>query len=126
MSDKKYDGFYFTPGDEEDELNLTFFDFKSEVEKGDPICNTSIGDCWHVAFFRRDKDGVPYFDDTFEAIFADPQVYIKNLLGANVFGCMVRKTEKSKKWFDEYLSSAKTQIEMIKVAAMAESIANSK
>lgn len=126
MRPSSYDGFYFTPAEEDDDLNITFFDFKHSSEKGYPVSNTSIGDCWHVAFFRQDGNGIPYFDETFEAIFSDPTVYVKNLIGANLYGCIVRKTEKSQKWFEEYLENAKKNVESIKLKTIAESIANSK
>lgn len=126
MQPKTYDGFYFTPAEEDDDLNITFFDFNGDVEKGNPVSNSSIGDCWHVAFFRHDKEGVPYFDETFEAIFSDPTVYVRNLLGANVYGCIVRKTEKSNKWFDDYLNNAKKHVENLRLSLIAKSIAESK
>lgn len=126
MEPKRYDGFYFTPAEEENDLNITFFDFKPGVDKGNPICNTSIGDCWHVAFFRQGENGLPYFDDAFEAIFADPTVYIRNLIGANVYGCMVRKTEKSQKWFDDYLNNAKEHVKMLNLSEIAKNIVESK
>lgn len=126
MQPKEYDGFYFTPAEHDNELNITFFDFKSEVEKGDPICNTSIGDCWHIAFFRQTENGLPYFDEAFDAILSDPTVYVKNLLGANLYGCIVRKTEKSQKWFDDYLHNAKEHVKMLNLAEIAKNIAENK
>ena len=79
-----------------------------------------------MAFFKRGEDGHPEFDDTFEAIFADPAVYVKGLIGANVYGCVLRKTEKSQKWFDEYLNRAKSSVMMLKVKGILTSIAETK
>mgnify|MGYP000338725195 CR=1 FL=1 len=53
---------------------------------------------------HRDKVGLE-FDDAFEAILGDPESYIKNLVGAGLYGCVVRKTTKTGKWFDNYLTS---------------------
>lgn len=123
---KEYDGFYFLPGEDDDELNLAFFQFKEEFGDAEPIETTPVGDKWHVAFFKRGEDGHPEFDDTFEAIFADPAVYVKGLIGANVYGCVLRKTEKSQKWFDEYLNRAKSSVMMLKVKGILTSIAETK
>ena len=75
----------------------------NDFEKGKRVDGTSLGDMYHVVFLKQGEDGNPEFDDHFEAIFADPEVYVKGLLGANVYGCMVRKTENSYKWVEEYL-----------------------
>jgi hypothetical protein len=48
---------------------------------------------------------MPEFDDAFEAILGDPESYIRNLVGAGLYGCVVRKTTKSGKWFEDYLTS---------------------
>jgi hypothetical protein len=48
---------------------------------------------------------MPEFNDAFEAILGDPESYIKNLVGAGLYGCVVRKTTKTGKWFENYLFS---------------------
>lgn len=107
---KEYDGFYFLPGDEDDEIKFQFFTLQDEFADGKPQDNTSVGDCFHIAFFKSDKEGNPIFDDTFEAIFACPTTYIKNLIGMDLYGCMLRKTDKSVKWFNDYLTRAKNRV----------------
>lgn len=121
---KSYDGLYFLPGDEDNELMISYFDFKDEMAGGVPQESTSVGDKWHIAFFKRDAGGQPAFDDSFEAIFADPAIYINNLVGANVYGCIVRKTDKSEKWFNNYLKRTMETLTIRKLKAYAESIAN--
>jgi hypothetical protein len=101
-----YDGLYFLPGDDDDEMAFAFFDMKDESYKHEPIENTSFGDKFHIAFFKRDENGDVTFDEHFEAIFGDPMTYLKALIGMNLFGCMVRKTESSNVWFDSYLKKA--------------------
>ena len=123
---KEYDGFYFLPGDDENEINLAYFQFKDEFGNSDPIEATPLGDKYHIAFFKRGDDGHPEFDDSFEAIFADPTVYIKGLIGAEVYGCVLRKTEKSQKWFDEYLTRAKKNVMMRKMTGALKSILETK
>jgi len=104
MQSTTYDGFFFTPGVEEDELELSFFDYNEEnLKNAEKVENTDIGDKYHIAFFKPNDEGLVEFDETFEAIFADPVTYIKNLTGSQLFGCVLRKTTQSGKWFDNYL-----------------------
>jgi len=103
-SEETFDGFWFLPNDEEG-LSLSFFTFKNEYGGGTPIGGNQIGDNYHLAFFRENEEGMPEFDDAFEAILGDPETYIKNLVGAGLYGCVVRKTTKTGKWFEDYLKS---------------------
>jgi hypothetical protein len=104
QNDQTFDGFWFLPCDEEG-LNLSFFTFKDEYGGGTPIGGNQLGDNYHLAFFKENEEGLPEFDDAFEAILGDPESYIKNLVGAGLYGCVVRKTTKTGKWFDDYLKS---------------------
>jgi hypothetical protein len=103
-NEETFDGFWFLPCEEEG-LNLSFFSFKDEYGGGTPIGGNQLGDNYHLAFFKENEEGLPEFDDAFEAILGDPQSYIKNLVGAGLYGCVVRKTTKTGKWFDDYLKS---------------------
>jgi hypothetical protein len=103
-NEETFDGFWFLPCEEEG-LNLSFFSFKDEYGGGTPIGGNQLGDNYHLAFFKENEEGMPEFDDAFEAILGDPESYIKNLVGAGLYGCVVRKTTKTGKWFDNYLTS---------------------
>jgi len=120
---KDFDGFYILPHKQDDGLRLSFFDFNDDFEKGKRVDGTSLGDMYHVVFLKQGEDGNPEFDDHFEAIFADPEVYVKGLLGANVYGCMVRKTENSWKWIEEYLKKLLGRVMINKMKNYAGSIA---
>ena len=120
---KDFDGFYILPHKDDDGLRLSYFDFNDDFEKGKKIDHTSLGDMYHVVFLKQGEDGNPEFDDHFEAIFADPEVYVKGLLGANVYGCMVRKTENSWKWVEEYLKKLLGRVMINKMKNYAGSIA---
>lgn len=127
MSKDEYDGFYFLPGDEDDrDLNIAYFRFKDDENMGVPIESSEVGDKFHVAFFRKDINGDPVFDEEFEAIFADPSVYIKNLIGANVYGCILRKTEKSSVWWREYLTKTQQSCMINKLKNTCQSILDSR
>ncbi len=121
-----YDGIYFLPGDEEGELVLSYLDFNDEMAGGVPVENTNYGSKYHIAFFQRGEDGKPVFDESFEAILGDPASYIKNLVGTEIFGCVVKKTTKSNKWFDNYLNRTKDEIEKLKSIDYLKSILNMK
>jgi len=120
---KDFDGFYILPHKQDDGLRLSYFDFSDDFEKGKRVDGTSLGDMYHVVFLKQGEDGNPEFDDHFEAIFADPEVYVKGLLGANVYGCMVRKTENSWKWVEEYLKRLLGRVMINKMKNYAGSIA---
>lgn len=120
---KKYDGFYILPG-EDDGLKLSYFDFMDDFEKGEKVGGTEVGDMYHVIFMKPGKDSLPELEDHFEAIFAHPETYVKNLVGADVFGCFVKKTENSWKWVDDYLKRTLARVTILKMKNYASSIAN--
>jgi hypothetical protein len=101
----KFDGFYFVPDydDYDENYKLAFFNFKEEWTMAKPIEKSDMGYKYHMAFFKEDEEGMPQFDDAFEAILSDPIVYIKNLVGSGISGCIVKKTETSENWWVEYL-----------------------
>jgi hypothetical protein len=129
--DKKsheFDGIYFLPYEDEKEegLLISYFDFKNEMAEGTPIEGTAVGPKYHIAFFKQDENGLPTFDESFEAILGDPGKYIQNLTGAGVYGCVVKKTEKSQKWFDDYLNRTLNHITMKKMVGCLKSILETK
>lgn len=125
MAKEEFDGFYFLPGDEEGDLNLAYFKFKEDWDS-QPVESSILGDKYHIAFFKKDVNGDPMFDEEFEAIFADPSVYIKGLIGAKLYGCVLRKTEKSAEWWKEYLERAQKTCLMNKMINVSKSILESK
>ena len=104
-NEEKYDGFYFVPdySDYGGNMKLTFFSFKDEMKDAKPIEASEMGNKFHLAFFTSDEEGAPTFEDSFEAILADPIVYIENMIGTGRSGCILRKTEKSDGWWTDYL-----------------------
>lgn len=103
---ENYDGFYFIPSvddDDEDTYKLAFFNLKEEAANGVPVDSSEMGNMYHMCFFKTTEEGAPVFDDAFEAILADPIVYVNNLTGSGLGGCILKKTDKSEKWWVDYL-----------------------
>ena len=126
---EKFDGFYFLPPDSENEEGFIFhfFNLKNEYTDGKPIDNSNLGDMFHVAFFKRDDNGKPEFDDSFEAVFIDPITYVsKALMGSEIYGCFCRKTDKSVEWFQDYLNRVAKPVTMSKMIDALRSIAETK
>jgi hypothetical protein len=132
MSDdnEDFDGLYFVPytiNDEEVGLDISYFRFNTkDLKNAPPIENTDFGDKYHIAFFKRDENGNAAFDDSFEAILVHPDTYVRNLAGAGVYGCMVRKTTKSGKWFQDYLKRTKKHIIMSQLVRTTKEVLKTK
>lgn len=104
----EYDGFHFTPPESEEKgLRFDFFTLIDDYANGQKIDTTDHGDCWLVAYVKADDDEKIYLDDIFEFVIEDPLNYIHSLIGTGVYGCIVRKTDKSIKWFNNYVENVK-------------------
>jgi hypothetical protein len=122
---KEYDGFYFLPhydGDDEG-LRFDFFRFMDEYANGVKKDHCEMGDMYHIVFITHDGEGNPILDENFDAIFVDPVEYVNNLLGADLFGCVVRKTDKSEEWLEKYLTRIKESDTLRNIKTQIESIA---
>lgn len=107
-----YDGIMFYPVQEKTEegkiynSGLAIAQFRhaehNELFGAEPIESSPAGDKYRVVFYKA-KDGELVKDEDFEAIFSDPEVYVKGLTGLPLFGILVRKTEMTVKKFDNHL-----------------------
>ena len=116
---ENYDGFYFLPNKQENSALFNFFTF--DEDDGD-LANSKkvdskneVGDLWHIALFTQGEKGEPVFNDSFEAIFSDPEIYAQNLSSIGIYGCVLRKTDKSVKWFNDYLDKVRNRVTIIKL-----------
>lgn len=101
---KKYDGFTIVPDGEYGNSKIVFFELGDDAKNGTPIENSELGDMFHVVIYKFNKEQNDIeFDDTFEAIFVDPVHYAKRLL-PNFYCTIIRKTNTSVKWFEDYLT----------------------
>ena len=121
--DLKYDGVYFLPHEQDgnEGLKYQFFELKEE-DLDEPIESSSLGNKYHLVFFKEGDDGLPVLEDQFEAILVDPATYLHGLLGAGVYGCILRKTAKSQDWIDNYLDGVLKSVLKKKLLNYAESI----
>jgi hypothetical protein len=106
----EHDGIFFTPADDDD-LELSFFNVVED--RGTPIDGSEYGYKYHIAFFKGLPNGEIVFDESFEAIFADPATYIRGLVGCELFGCILKKTTTSTKWFNDYLKRTKESVKIL-------------
>jgi hypothetical protein len=106
LDDSEYDGIFFTPAEEDGSLKIEYFTLNDEY-RGKPIESTVVGHKYYIAFFKVVEEGMVTFDENFEAIFADPTVYVESLAGHNLYGAVVRKTAKSGKFWENYLTTVK-------------------
>ena len=114
MKIDEYDGFYFLPPDEEDadydDLKMVFFTKENKTLDDVSTKMPNNGYWFHVVFVKEDDEGKPKFDSNFEAIFLDPIEYVKGLIGSNLYGVILKKTEKSKEWIDKYIDDTEQKI----------------
>ena len=120
-----FDGIYFTTIEDGEKHEYQFFKLDSKY-KENPVEPTEIGHRWHIALFKDKEDGTFRFDDHFEAVFENPVHYVKNMLSMGLEGCVLRKTENSKEWFDHYLSVMKEHVIIDTVIPTLEAIKEKK
>jgi hypothetical protein len=111
-----YDGVFFFPAvddDGDDATAYNFWSFTGKFADKKSVEATEVGNKFHVAFFREDNEKGFMIDDIFEAIFADPKVYLEGLNGSNLFGVLCRKTEISKEWFESYLEETSKKLNIV-------------
>lgn len=111
-----YDGVFFFPGidDDGDEvMAFSYWTYSGKYANKKSIESTDLGNKFFVAFFKEDDEGNFGVDDTFEAIFSDPPVYLNGLIGSNLFGVLCRKTENSEKWFKNYIKETKQKLKKL-------------
>ena len=123
---RDYDGFYFSRhyDSEGDGIKYDFFKFKDEFAGGIKQDGNDIGDMYHILFIETDDDGETLSMDNFDAIFVDPIKYTENLYGMDVIGCIVRKTDKSQKWFEDHLTTVREKCKLYHIKSQIQSIAD--
>jgi hypothetical protein len=112
-----YDGFSFYYDDDDyakGTVKLMYYDLihDNPEDKGIPIKESSLGDTYHVCItVYDDETKTEKINCIFEAVFVDPLYYAKSLL-PNFITTMVRKTNLSTKWFNDFLREHFTEDEI--------------
>jgi hypothetical protein len=100
----EYDVLFFFPTDKEDTLKIEAALYK---EPGEKIGGSELGSEYTIMLFKFDEEDGAYDYDTFDAILADPRIYISNLIPQQWYGFVARKTTKSKKFVDDIIAKIK-------------------
>ena len=105
-----YDGIMFLPhGDDVNAIHFELLELKENM--GKEVGGTDVGLMYHVLLFQHNNDETGMnFIENFEAIFANPIVYIKGLVGSKIFGLMLKKKEKTHIFFNRYVKQVKKQL----------------
>lgn len=113
MHTHEYDGLTFVPSDSGAQV-ISYFTFNDDALKGEKVDHSPAGDMYYIVFFKEDESGELKYDEQFEAIFVDPTVYVSHTLkDSNLYGCIVRKTTKSFKWFSDYVAEVTDKLSVL-------------
>ena len=125
ITKQEYDGLYFLPNpDDPSGFIIDYFKLKGkEYKEQKKVDAKEYGDCYHIMLIEKDGNGMPKLEEPFEAILYDPDTYIDNFLGTDIYGCILRKTDKSGKWVEDYLKKAHSNVKLQKLYRLAKSIA---
>lgn len=98
LAETPYDGFTFSPHEELDEhTHIETFTYK---DPGESVGGSKLGKNYEIVFIEPNEDGVMVIEDCFDAILADPVVYLEHLIKCGFYGIIGRKTTTSDIFFD--------------------------
>ncbi len=112
----EYDGLFFHPNEDE-QLDLYHIILDSEYQ--DPLNNNS--NIYHIGFIEFDENGKPFLHQEFDAMLLDPVTYLLDGVGSNHQGCIMRKTSKSRKWFDKWVKNPHDLINFLELEFVMQS-----
>jgi hypothetical protein len=91
LQGENFDALFFLPGDTKEQIHIEGALYK---DPGEDIGGNSLGKQYHVILFKENEEGI-YDVDRFEAIFAEPLEYMSELIPANWYGIVAKKTTTS-------------------------------
>jgi hypothetical protein len=100
-----YDIIRFLPTENEDQLYVDVLRYK---EQANCIGGSPLGKEYHILLFRFDEEENTKDLDLFDAILIDPRVYVSHILYDGWYGAVGKKTENSRKIFDDMMDDLKT------------------
>jgi hypothetical protein len=99
-----YDVLFFLPGPEDDMLRIESCLYKNP---GEQIGGSELGPEYTVVLFKCDDDEGTYNHDNFDAILADPRIYISGLIPQDWYGVVARKTTTSESFVKDIIAKFK-------------------
>ena len=99
-----YDVLFFIPTQEKDVMKVESCLYKNP---GEQIGGSEIGPEYTVVLFKFDEENGTYDHDSFDAILADPRIYISGLIPQDWYGLVARKTTTSKSFVDDIIAKIK-------------------
>ena len=107
----KYDCLFFHPSQTG---LIDFYEIKLDEKYQSIESHDNMADTYHIALFDFDNaNNECILSDTFEAMLLDPYVYVTDTLGNTTQGCILRKTKKSNKFFNDWIKIPQKFIDLI-------------
>jgi hypothetical protein len=98
LSETPFDGFIFSPHEKlEEHTHIETFKYK---DPGTSVGGSKLGNNYEIVFLEHSEDGGMIIEDAFDAILADPVVYLEHLIKCGFYGIIGRKTTTSDLFFD--------------------------
>jgi len=99
-----FDVLFWLPTSEEDTMKVECCKYKIP---GSQIGGSDLGPEYHIVLFKFDPENGTYDHDRWDAILADPRVYVSGLIPQNWYGFVARKTTESQEFVDDILAKIK-------------------
>ena len=99
-----YDVLFFLPTDQEDVLKIESCLYKTP---GEQIGGSELGPEYTVVLFKFNEEQGTYDHDRFDAILADPRIYVSNLIEQDWYGLVARKTTTTKSFVNDLVAKIK-------------------
>ena len=99
-----YDALFFLPGEEENMFRIESCKYK---DPGQQLGGSALGPEYTVVLFKFDDEDGTYAHDNFDAILADPRIYISGLIPQDWYGLVARKTTTSQSFVKDMIDRFK-------------------
>ena len=107
----EYDCLFFHPSPSG---QIDFYEIKLDEKYQSTESHTNMADSYHIALFDFDAaNNECILSENFDAMLLDPYVYVTDTLGYGLQGCILRKTKKSDKFFDDWIQTPHKFIDLI-------------
>ena len=106
LATQHHDAIFVLPGDKKDQLHIETAVYKNP---GESVNKSPLGNSYHVVLFKEDTEKDCLYDiDCFDAVFCDHLEYMSNLIPANWYIIMARKTTTSHDFIQKTIDKLKS------------------